>query len=81
VHRVTELHNIAKKVGPVTEALQNTRHLLPAGFLTPLIVDGSHFASRIGIFNQLDLGLFVFHGTGLTISGIYHDDKFRNINS
>ena len=80
VHSVAELHDIAKKVRPVTEALQNARHLLPAGFLTPFVIDGSHIASRIGVFNQLDFGLFVIHGADLTISGIYHEVDFRNIN-
>jgi hypothetical protein len=69
VHCVAELHHIAKKVGPVTEALQNTWHLLPAGFLTPLVIDVSHIASRVGVFNQLDLGLFIVHGADLTTSG------------
>jgi len=75
----TELHHVAKKVGPVTEALQNPRHLLPAGFLTPLVIDCGHVAGSIGIFNQLDFGLFVIHVVDLAISGIYHDDNFRNI--
>jgi len=79
VHRVTELHHVAKKVGPVTEALQNPRHLLPAGFLTPLVIDRSHVASSIGIFNQLDFGLFVIHRADLAIFGIYHDNNFRNV--
>jgi hypothetical protein len=79
VYRVAELHHVAKKVGPVTEALQNPRHLLPAGFLTPLVIDYGHVASSIGVFNQLNFGLFVIHGAGLAISGIYHDNDFRNM--
>jgi len=80
VHRVTKLQDVTKKIGPVAEALQNSRHLLPAGLLTPLVIDSSHFASRVGIFNQLDLGFFDTHGADLTISGIYQEVKFRNIN-
>jgi hypothetical protein len=78
VHCVAEFHHVVKKVGPVTEALQNPRHLLPTGFLTPLVIDCGHVASSIGIFNQLDFGLFVIHGANLAISWIYHDNNFRN---
>jgi len=66
VHRVAELDDFTKKVGPVTEALQNARHLLPAGFLTPFVIDGSHVTSRFGILNQLDLGFFVTQEAVLT---------------
>jgi len=79
VHRVAELHDLAKKVGPVAEALQNARHLLPTGFPTPFVVDGSHVASRIGIFNQFDLGLFVAQAQSSISLELYHGANFRNI--
>ena len=57
MHRVAELHYLAQEVGAMAEALQNARHLLTARLGAPLVVDLGHFAGRVFILNELDLGL------------------------
>jgi hypothetical protein len=59
--RVAKLHDIAKKIGPVAEALQNSRHLLSARLLPPFVIDGCHVASGIGVLDHPDLGLVLSH--------------------
>lgn len=62
VNGVAELHDFAKEVRSMAEALQNAWHLLPPRLLPPLVIDGSDIADGIGIFNQLDFGIAVGHG-------------------
>jgi hypothetical protein len=61
MHRIADLHHFAQKIGPVAETLQDTGHLLPARLAAPLIVDRGHFARRVCVFNQPDLGLGICH--------------------
>lgn len=61
MHSVAKLHDVAQKIRSMAETFQNTRHLLPAGFVAPFIVDGGYVALRIGVFNQLNLGLGLCH--------------------
>ena len=61
VNRVAELHHVPQKVRPMTEALQNPRHLLPARFRAPLVVDLRDIAGRVYVFNQLDLRGILSH--------------------
>ena len=59
VHGVAELHHLAQEIGTMAEALQNARHLLPAGLRAPFVIDLGDFAGRVLVFNELDLG-FLF---------------------
>jgi hypothetical protein len=62
VHNVAKLEDLAQEIGPMTEALEDTRQLFPARFATPLVVYGSDIARCVGIFDDLDLGFGVSHG-------------------
>jgi len=80
---IAEFHHVAQEIGPMTEALQDTRHLLPSGFRAPLVVNLGDLSGRIGIFNQLDLGFVVCHGSAnlcANYSGVYHGTKWMRIN-
>lgn len=73
MNRVAESENFAQKIGPVAETLQDARHLLPAGFLAPLVVDRGYIAGRVSVFNDPDFGFGVSHGSQLPVSsGLYH---------
>jgi hypothetical protein len=61
MNRVAEADNVTQKIGPMTEAFQNARHLLTAGLLPPLIVNRRNFSRRVGVFNQFDFGFAVSH--------------------
>jgi hypothetical protein len=51
VDGVAELDHLAKKIRPMAHALQNARHLLPAGLRPPFVVNGSHLACGVSILN------------------------------
>lgn len=59
MHRVAELHHLAKKIGAMAEALQNAGHLLAARLGAPLIVNLGYFTGRVFVLDELDLGLVV----------------------
>lgn len=61
VHRIAKLHHVAQKIRPMTEALQNPRHLLPARFRAPFVIDLRDIARRVHVFNQLDLRGILSH--------------------
>jgi hypothetical protein len=71
VHRIAKLHDVAQKVRPMTEALQNARHLLAARFRAPLVVDLGDVARRVHVFNQLDLRGILSH-RGERFARLYH---------
>jgi hypothetical protein len=58
---VAEPDHFAQEIGPMAEALENTGHLLAAGLLSPFVVNLRNFAVRVGVFNQIDLGLVATH--------------------
>ena len=55
VDRVAELHDLAEKVGPVTEAFEYAWHLLTAGVGTPLVIHLGDFTGCIRVFDECDL--------------------------
>jgi len=61
VDRIAEFHDLAQKVGTMTETLQNAWHLLAAGFGAPLVVNLGYFPRCIAVFDELDLGFVVRH--------------------
>jgi hypothetical protein len=62
VDNVAELKDLTQEIGPMAEALEDTGQLLPAGFATPLVVNGGDIAGCVGIFDDLDFGFGVSHG-------------------
>src|SRR5579863_613381 len=65
---IAEPHHFAQKIGPMAEALENPRHVLPPGLLAPLLVDGCNFAGRLRVFDEPDLGVGVCHCSKLYIT-------------
>jgi len=58
---VTELHNLAKKIGPMAEAFENAGHKLAARLGAPLVVHLCNLVRRVTILDKLDLGFLVRH--------------------
>ena len=54
---VGEVDDLAQEIRTAAEALDDSRHLLPAGAGTPIIVGGSGIAGRGGVLSDMDLGL------------------------
>jgi hypothetical protein len=83
VHRVAKLHHVTQKIRPMAEALQNTRHFGAPGFRAPFVVDLSDIASRVRVFNQLDLrGILSHRGETIctTISrGILYAESIKRL--
>lgn len=76
MHRVAELHHLAKKVGAMAEALQNAGHLLASRLGAPLIVDFGNLTGRVFVLNELDLGLVIRQIQAIlpaNSQAIYHD--------
>lgn len=72
--RVAKLEDIAEKVRAMTEALQNTGHLLASGFFAPFVVDGGHVAFCVCVFNELNFGSVLGHqSVRSAITGLYHE--------
>lgn len=65
MHRIPKFHHIMQKVGPMTEALENAGHVLPARFRAPLVVHFGNIAGSVPVFNELDFGCLVSHGAGI----------------
>lgn len=58
---VAEAHHFSEEVGPVAEALEDTRHLLAPGFCTPLVVDLRNLACGVCVFDEVDFVLLIAH--------------------
>jgi hypothetical protein len=54
VDGVTETHHFPQKIGTMTEALQDARHLLAAGLGAPFVVDLRYFAGGVRIFDHIN---------------------------
>jgi hypothetical protein len=67
VNRIAKLHHVVQKVRPMTEALQNARHLLAARFCAPLVVDLRNLAGRFSVFDKPDLRRIFCHREGKRI--------------
>ena len=65
VHRIAEAHHFARKIRPVTEALEDARHLLPPGLAPPLVVDFGDIAGSICVFDEADLCSWMNHSSSV----------------
>jgi hypothetical protein len=62
MHAITESHYLPQEVRAMAEALQYSRHLLPARLRAPFVIDFRDLTSRICVFNKIDLVLhFLLH--------------------
>lgn len=68
VHRIAETHDLAQKIRPMTEALEDARHLLPAGLAPPLVVDFGDVAGSIRVFDEADLRFWMSHCSSVRAS-------------
>ena len=58
---IAEANDFAQKIGPVTEALEDARHLLPARLAPPLVICFCDVACSIGVFNEDYLCFWMGH--------------------
>jgi hypothetical protein len=52
---MAETDDVAQKIGPMTEALEDARHLLAAGLAPPLVVSLGNVAGSVCVFDEADL--------------------------
>jgi hypothetical protein len=52
VHRIAEIDDVAQKIGSMTEALEDARHLLAAGLASPFVVGFGNVAGSVCIFDE-----------------------------
>jgi hypothetical protein len=58
---IAEAHDVAQKIRAMAEAFQNAGHLLTARVRAPFVVYLRYLTGGIGILNDCDLGLRVWH--------------------
>jgi hypothetical protein len=62
MHAIAESHYLPQEIRAMAEALQYSRHLLPARMGAAFVIDFRDLTSRICVFNKIDLVLhFLFH--------------------
>ena len=61
MHCIAEAHDVAQEIRAVAEAFQNAGHLLTARVRAPFVVYLRNLTSGVGILNDFDLGLRVWH--------------------
>jgi hypothetical protein len=65
MYRIAEAHDLAEEIGAMAETFENARHLLAAGVRAPFVVYLRDLTSRVGILNDFDLGVRVWHARRL----------------
>ena len=62
MHAIAETDDLAQKIGPMTEALEDARHLLSAGLGPPLVVGFGNIAGCVRVFDEADLCFWMSQG-------------------
>ena len=65
MHCIAEAHDVAQEIRAVAEAFQNAGHLLTARVGAPFVVYLRNLTSGVGILDDFDLGLRVWHARRL----------------
>lgn len=72
---IGELKYLAQKIGPRSEALNDSGHLFSAGSCAPGVIRGSSVAGSLGVFDDTNLR----RGFCFLLFSAHHSCSFRNL--
>lgn len=73
MHAIAECHYLPQEIRAMAEALEDSRHFLPARMRAPFVIDFRELTGRIRVLNKVDLVLhfLVHYGRRLSLCSSY----------